>query len=1169
MGRREQPLDPLVGPVARFASELRKLRQDAGGLTYRAMARRAHYSPATLAQAAAGDRLPSLPVALAYVEACGGDAEEWRARWQAADREALERAAEQDDAPAPYPGLARFEVEDHGRFFGRTALVERLAGLSRAHRLVLLAGASGSGKSSVLRAGLVPYLGGSIRVLTPGARPPRELPGAELIIVDQFEEVFTLCVDPVARGAFIDALLERARDESGSRVVLAVRADFFGHCAGHGALAEAARDATVLVSPMSAAELREAIIRPAAGAGLVVERELTARIIAEVEGEPGGLPLMSHALLETWRRRRSRTLALAAYEASGGIHGSIARTSEDLYAGLTARQQERLRHLLLRLVNPGDDAQDTRRPADRAELATEDAQPLLERLAEARLVTLGEDQVDLAHEALLTAWPRLRGWIEEDRERIRLQRRLTEAATAWRDHDRDPGGLYRGARLAAACEQFTAAEELTPLEREFLAAGVAARDGERRSRTRRRAAISGLLALTLVAGLLAWQQNTTSRTRQREADARRAIGVAESLRETDPVTAMRLSLAAWRVADLPETRSALLAAGEQRQQDVFMDPDGEPGTMRYLSADGRTLVSVGAGQVSTWDLDTHRRTALWPGLGDGHELVGVRKGDAWTLPMWGQDLAVSSWDLVAGRHDDRELGPAKDGFEMGVSGRGAIGYNAAGSTYRILVWDLARRRELLEVRVPRKAPSTLMSTWDIGPAMLRGQGEKRDYTDAGFPDATLSPDDRYLTLCVPGQRLQVWDVRARRRMDTPWAPVVNRRQCQYELVRFTPDGRRLAVVSEEAVRLWDLASGAEVASIAQRDVKEIGFSADGTFLAAADGLDLLVWRVSWPEQPVVRHSLMGEQVADLRVDPRAGRIRYLSGTGRAWPATVRTLDAGPALTSRWEEDVIHKAVFSPDGDLLALAYELKEPQGVRLRLHRPLSGGPRVDLPQIPCPHPPDMPSCSVLLAFASDGRTLAFGAAPTDHPELPVRVSLWDVAGGRTTDTLVVKDGESERGLAMPGAIAFAPDDTSLLVAQGPELGAAKIWDLRTRTVTRTLPGVTAHRLALHPGRRLAVTSIGDVVDVRTGAKNPPSTSPGPGQAQAFSPGGRYLAAGDDSGKTVLWDGAVKRRVGVLGASATGGSGRRRAVTALAFSPDESMLAVGTGDGTLRLWDV
>ncbi|MCG5220609.1 nSTAND1 domain-containing NTPase [Streptosporangium soli] len=556
MGRREQPLDPLAGPVARFASELRKLRQEAGGLTYRAMARRANYSPAVLAQAAAGDRLPSLPVALAYVQACGGDAEEWRARWHAADREALERAAEQDDAPAPYLGLARFEAEDRERFFGRTELVERLAGLSRVHRLVLLVGASGSGKSSLVRAGLVPYLRGesrSIRVLTPGARPPCEVPAAELIIVDQFEEVFALCADPAARGAFVDALLERARDDSGSRVVLAVRADFFGHCAGHGALAEAARDATLLMSPMSAAELREAIIRPAAGAGLVVERELTARIIAEAEGEPGGLPLMSHALLETWRRRRSRALTLAAYEAAGGIHGSIARTSEDLYAGLTPAQQERLRHLLLRLVNPGDDAQDTRRPADRAELATEDAELLLERLAEARLVTLGEEQVDLAHEALLTAWPRLRSWIEEDREQIRLQRRLTEAATAWRDHDRDPGGLYRGVRLSAACEQFTApdehlnghpemrSEKLTPLEREFLAASVAARDRERRSRTRRTAAISGLLVLTLVAALLAWQQNATSQTRQREAEARRAIGVAESLRETDldPDTARR------------------------------------------------------------------------------------------------------------------------------------------------------------------------------------------------------------------------------------------------------------------------------------------------------------------------------------------------------------------------------------------------------------------------------------------------------------------------------------------------------------------------------------------------------------------------------------------------------------------------------------------------------
>ncbi|MEU9877776.1 nSTAND1 domain-containing NTPase [Streptomyces phaeochromogenes] len=440
MGRRERPLDPAEGPVAQFAYELRKLRREAGGITYRAMARQAHYSAATLAHAAAGERLASLPVALAYAEACGGDRDEWERRWhQAAQDTAEESRAADDDTEAPYPGLTRFEASDSERFFGRDHLVGQLVDLAREKDFVVLTGPSGSGKSSLLRAGLIPRLQktdpprvrpATIRILTPGPHPARThaevldpsttRPGT-VIVVDQFEELFTLCADPAERKGFLDLLFTAVRPDHGIRVVVAVRADFYGHCTRDRRLAQAAQDATLLVAPMSTEELRETIVKPAALGGLIVERTLTSRIIAEIQDEPGGLPLMSHALLETWRRRRGRALGEAAYDAAGGIHGAIARTAEDLYQSLTGRQADTARRILLRLVSPGQGTGDTRRPTRRTELTAlgdgtdADTDVVLERLAHARLITLDEDTVDLAHEAVLTAWPRLRAWIDEDR----------------------------------------------------------------------------------------------------------------------------------------------------------------------------------------------------------------------------------------------------------------------------------------------------------------------------------------------------------------------------------------------------------------------------------------------------------------------------------------------------------------------------------------------------------------------------------------------------------------------------------------------------------------------------------------------------------------------------------------------------------------------------------
>jgi transcriptional regulator with XRE-family HTH domain len=451
MGRPERPLDPEAGPLQRFAFELRQLRK-AAGLNYRHLARRAHYSSTTLSEAAGGERLPTLEVTLAYAEACGGDRQEWKARWQAVathlappPEETVEAGTQASDAAAaPYLGLVAFQPEDTERFFGREQLVAELVSRLCQGRFLAVFGASGSGKSSLLRAGLLPAVGDgrlphseqwATVLFTPGEHPLEELAihlgavqgiapgslhtdlaadpasfhlavrqallskgeGAQLLlVVDQFEEVFTLCQERDERTGFIDALLGAVqRADSRTKVVLGTRADFYARCAEHPGLVGALRDAQVLIGPMNQDELRSVIVEPAAGAGLAVEPELTATILADMEGEPGALPLLSHALLETWRRRQGQRLTLAGYQAAGGVRGAIAQTAEKVYGPLDASQQQTARSIFLRLTALGEGTEDTRRRVARSEFGAAadpiQATVVLEHLAQARLITLGGD----------------------------------------------------------------------------------------------------------------------------------------------------------------------------------------------------------------------------------------------------------------------------------------------------------------------------------------------------------------------------------------------------------------------------------------------------------------------------------------------------------------------------------------------------------------------------------------------------------------------------------------------------------------------------------------------------------------------------------------------------------------------------------------------------------
>jgi ABC-type cobalamin/Fe3+-siderophores transport system ATPase subunit len=451
----------------------------------------------------------------------------------------LEADAAVAERVCPFKGLASFDVADADAFFGREQLVAELVARLPGATLLGVVGPSGSGKSSIVRAGLSAALASGALpgseewtqvVIRPGEHPLDELARARrgrisaklLLVVDQLEEVFTACRDEAERMVFLDALSRPAPHET---VVIAARADFYGRFAGLPALATQLAENHVLVGPMKTEDLRRAIELPARRAGLQVEPALVDALVADVVDEPGGLPLLSTALVELWQHRDGRTLRLEAYRESGGVRGAVARIAEEAYEGFTSEQRETARRVLLRLASvEGDDVVRRRAPLAELELDTnEDARRVVTVLTDSRLVTVSEQALEVAHEALLREWPRLRAWLEEDAEGRRLHGHVIRATKEWDESGHDPAELYRGARLAAALDWTAEHEaELNELERRFLAESQAASEAEsrriRRTNRRLRLLLAGavvFLVAALAAGGFAVLQSVEAR---RESD---------------------------------------------------------------------------------------------------------------------------------------------------------------------------------------------------------------------------------------------------------------------------------------------------------------------------------------------------------------------------------------------------------------------------------------------------------------------------------------------------------------------------------------------------------------------------------------------------------------------------------------------------------------------------
>jgi WD40 repeat protein/DNA-binding SARP family transcriptional activator/ABC-type Fe3+/spermidine/putrescine transport system ATPase subunit len=1055
----------------------------------------------------------------------------------------------------PFKGLAPFELADAEFFFGRERLVDELVGRLSETPLIAVVGPSGSGKSSLVRAGLSAALDYESVPIRPGTQPVAQLaaalagvaPGQRLVlVVDQFEELFAESVGENERRGFIDSLVEAAWDaDRRVLVVIALRADFFGRLAAYIELADVVGPNHVLLGPMSSTELRRAIEGPAERTGLEVEPALVDALVDEIAGQAGGLPLLSTALLDLWRERKDHSLTLEAYARTGGVRGAIGRHAEAAFRSLDEDGQQIARRMFLRLVAGGDGEPLTRRHVTRSELdADEDerVRAVLAVLVERRLLVVDDGTVELVHEALLERWQRLVEWLHEDVQGRLMHRHLTLAATEWEAAGRDPSGLYRGARLTAALDWSSEhAADLNHLERQFLAESRAdsVREANRQRRANRRlrallAVTFVLLALAALAAAFAVEKRGQARRDATAAVAQR-LG-AQALIDPNLDRSLLLAREGMNLVDSEATRSNLLAALLRVPNAVgFVHQGSDQIVDMAMTPDGRTLAVRGSdGNVAFFDAHTLRPVGTpltgnsdigwYAGSSPLHALAF--SPDSSTLAVGsttGGGNAFSSTVVLVGARTGEPKTPRGTGAGD-ITADVAFAPNGRAFATGGIRHDTSPPSEVVVTRKVRDG-SELARTRPIPGGRLGG------YT----------PDSRFLL--IAGSRSSLLytarTLRLVRTFQVTGVPAVS------------PASDRAAFGhADGTVTLLDLHSGrtATLPGRAGGSINAIAFSRDADTIASADQDGTIsVWNVRTRALP---ETLKGHAAAaEAALFSPDGGTLYTSGYDGsliAWDLGGARRLGAPFTYSAGIYGGGRGSAVSPNGSLYAVS-----PGPNRVRLWSPHSRAPVGPPLRGPLGWVTD-------IAFSTDGKLIA--AAGVRH------AVIWDAAKRKTISVLPV-------GARTAPTLSLSPNGLTVAIGGSDNVD---LYDLRTGRQTGRLRGYWGvEDLDFSPDGKLLATGTGGgsafVWDVAH-ESIVSSLHTGYPSIVRFSPkDGNLVAVGDITGKVVFWRLDPTRRFqGAWDAHPVGQplTGHNGGVDSLDFSPSGDSL-VTLDDEKLRLWDV